>query len=116
MPTPPPSPLTSLSPPSTGERSKYEVGESSTRGRGVDYGFADTFEAEMRHRGIREVWYGIRDAWIDLAEAVPEMAPTTLEGAELLALRGQPRRAGQPRGDVGVPNHQDAPRDADSHI
>nr|GEV29773.1 hypothetical protein [Tanacetum cinerariifolium] len=36
--------------------------------------------------------------------------------AELLALRGQPRRAGQPRGDVRVPNHQDAPRDADSHI
>nr|GEV53289.1 hypothetical protein [Tanacetum cinerariifolium] len=36
--------------------------------------------------------------------------------AELLALRGQPRRAGQPGGDVKVPNHQDAPRDADSHI
>nr|GEV30113.1 hypothetical protein [Tanacetum cinerariifolium] len=36
--------------------------------------------------------------------------------AELLALRGQPRRAGQPGGDARVPNHQDAPRDADSHI
>nr|GEZ54097.1 putative reverse transcriptase domain-containing protein [Tanacetum cinerariifolium] len=59
--------------------SRYEVGESSTRGRGVDYGFADTVEAEMRHRGIREVGYGIRDTWIDPAEAVPEMAPTTLE-------------------------------------
>nr|GEX82917.1 hypothetical protein [Tanacetum cinerariifolium] len=35
--------------------SRYEVGESSTRGRGVDYGFTDTVEAEMRHRGIREV-------------------------------------------------------------
>nr|GFC16171.1 hypothetical protein [Tanacetum cinerariifolium] len=94
MPTPSPSPLTSLSPPSAGERlarctapaalpspslppplyplpfvnrrddipeseqpphkrlclstlgSRYEVGESSTRGRGVDYGFADTVEAE----------------------------------------------------------------------
>nr|GEU91575.1 hypothetical protein [Tanacetum cinerariifolium] len=32
--------------------------------------------------------------------------------AELLALRGQPRRAGQPEGDARVPNHQDAPRDA----
>nr|GEY88028.1 hypothetical protein [Tanacetum cinerariifolium] len=74
MPTPSPSPLTSLSPPSAGER------ESSTRGRGVDYGFADTVEAEMRHRGIGEVGYGIRDAWIDLTEAVPKMAPTTLEG------------------------------------
>nr|GEU72675.1 reverse transcriptase domain-containing protein [Tanacetum cinerariifolium] len=79
MPTPSPSTLTSLSPPSVGERSKYEVGESFTRGRRVDYGFADTVETEMRHRGIREVGYGIRDTWIDLAEAVPEMAPTTLE-------------------------------------
>nr|GEZ76336.1 hypothetical protein [Tanacetum cinerariifolium] len=33
--------------------------------------------------------------------------------AELLALRGQPRRAVQPGGDARVPNHQDAPRDAD---
>nr|GEV10649.1 uncharacterized mitochondrial protein AtMg00810-like [Tanacetum cinerariifolium] len=126
MPTPSPSPLTSLSPPSVGERlarctalatlpssplppslytspvdrrddileseqpprkrlclstlgSRYEVGESSTRGQGVDYGFADVVEAEMRHRGIREVGYVIRDTWIDLAEAVPDMAPTTLE-------------------------------------
>nr|GFB44684.1 hypothetical protein [Tanacetum cinerariifolium] len=59
--------------------SRYEVGESSTRGRGVDYGFADTFEAEIRHQGIREVGYGIRDTWIDPAEAVPDMAPTTFE-------------------------------------
>nr|GEZ02982.1 hypothetical protein [Tanacetum cinerariifolium] len=162
----------------------YKVGESSTRVQGVDYGFADTVEAEMRHRGIRDVGYGIKDAWIDPAEAVPEMAPTTLEDgrtrisqrvamdsqrvdllmgdrmtlqetvwiveeeayvareawahssqivetlrvmrdmiremgdmqAELLALRGQPRRAGQPGGDVRVLNHQDAPRDTDSHI
>nr|GEV97394.1 hypothetical protein [Tanacetum cinerariifolium] len=33
--------------------------------------------------------------------------------AELLALREQPRRAGQPGGDARVPNHQDAPKDAD---
>nr|GEZ56046.1 hypothetical protein [Tanacetum cinerariifolium] len=126
IPTPPPSPLTSLSPPSAGERlarcmapatlpspplppslypppvdgrdyireseqppckrlylstlgSRFEVRESSTRGRGVDYGFVDTVEAEIRHRGIREVGYGVRDTWIDPAEAVPEMAPTTLE-------------------------------------
>nr|GEX98435.1 reverse transcriptase domain-containing protein [Tanacetum cinerariifolium] len=103
MPTPPPLPLTSLSPPSARERlprcmapatlpspplppSLYPPppvdrrdGESSMRGRGVDYEFADTVEAEMRHRGIREVGYGIRDTWIDLAETIPEMAPTTLE-------------------------------------
>nr|GEW20872.1 hypothetical protein [Tanacetum cinerariifolium] len=102
MPTPPPSPLTSLSPPSIGEHrrddipeskqpprkrlclstlgSRNEVGESSTKGRGVDYGFTDTVEAEMRHQGIGEVRYGIRGTWIDPAEAVPEMAPTTIEG------------------------------------
>nr|GFA93362.1 hypothetical protein [Tanacetum cinerariifolium] len=60
--------------------SRYEVGESSTKGQGVDYGFADTVEAEMRHRGIREVEYRNRDTWIDPAEAVPEMAPMTLKG------------------------------------
>nr|GFB25079.1 hypothetical protein [Tanacetum cinerariifolium] len=49
--------------------SSYEVGESSTRGRG----------AEMRHRGIREVGHGIRDTWIGPVEAIPEMVPTTLE-------------------------------------
>nr|GEW77774.1 hypothetical protein [Tanacetum cinerariifolium] len=36
--------------------------------------------------------------------------------AELLALREQPRRTGLPGGDARVPNHQDALRDADSHI
>nr|GFC27020.1 hypothetical protein [Tanacetum cinerariifolium] len=36
--------------------------------------------------------------------------------AELLALRGQPRRAGQPGGDARVPNHQDAPRDTDKSV
>nr|GEV84580.1 putative reverse transcriptase domain-containing protein [Tanacetum cinerariifolium] len=104
MPTPSPSPLTSLSPPSAGERlarcmapaalpspplppSLYppppvdrwdDIPESEQPPR-VDYGFADTVEAEMRHRGIREVGYGIMDTWIDSAEAVPDMAPTTLE-------------------------------------
>ncbi|GKA04781.1 hypothetical protein Tco_0683901 [Tanacetum coccineum] len=36
--------------------------------------------------------------------------------AELLALREQRRRARQPGPDVRVPDHQDASRDADSHI
>nr|GEV93890.1 hypothetical protein [Tanacetum cinerariifolium] len=36
--------------------------------------------------------------------------------AELLARQEQPRRARQPVGDARVPNHQDAPRDVDSHI
>ncbi|GJW49805.1 putative reverse transcriptase domain-containing protein [Tanacetum coccineum] len=81
---------------------KYEVGESSTArptgGRGIDYG------------------YGIRDTWVDPAEAAPEISPMTLGEAELLALREQQRRAREPRPDVRAPNHQDASRDADSHI
>nr|GFD18903.1 hypothetical protein [Tanacetum cinerariifolium] len=51
--------------------SKYEVEESSTtrpiEGRGIDYGFVSTLDAEARRRWIREVGYGIRDTWrVDL--------------------------------------------------
>ncbi|GJW79240.1 hypothetical protein Tco_0140922 [Tanacetum coccineum] len=62
--------------------SRYEVVESSTaipiRGRGIDYGFVSTVDAEARRQGISEVGYGIRDTWVDLAEAVPEISPMTL--------------------------------------
>ncbi|GJZ85807.1 hypothetical protein Tco_0651146 [Tanacetum coccineum] len=62
--------------------SRYEVGESSTarpiRGRGIDYGFVSTVDAEERQQGIRDVGYGIRDTWVDPAEAVPEIAPMTV--------------------------------------
>ncbi|GKC68773.1 hypothetical protein Tco_1101371 [Tanacetum coccineum] len=62
--------------------SKYEVGESSTArptgGQGIDYGFVSTVDAEVRRQWISEVGYGIRDTWMDLAEAVLEIAPTTL--------------------------------------
>ncbi|GKC95797.1 hypothetical protein Tco_1161239, partial [Tanacetum coccineum] len=108
MPTPPPSPPLPPLPPSLyipllvnrrddipeSERSprkrsclfalgpRYEVGESSTtrpiKGRGVDYGFVSTLDAEERRRGIREVGYGIRDTWLDPAKAVPEIAYMTL--------------------------------------
>nr|GEW76229.1 hypothetical protein [Tanacetum cinerariifolium] len=216
--------------------SRYEVKESSTArptgGRGIDYRFVSTLDAEARRQGIGEVGYGIRDTLVDPAEAVPEIAPMTvrevntrvtelaelhehdahdlyalledthdrlsqavhyelqthreqvyahefqlqahqtqlqLQGtliqtqhqlhetrfqmqqaeikelretnrrrqaqmietlrvmgdmrremgnmqAELLALREQPRRARKPGEDSRVPNHQDTPRDADSHI
>nr|GEX86896.1 hypothetical protein [Tanacetum cinerariifolium] len=70
--------------------SRYEVEESSTtrptRGRGIDYGFVSTVDAEARRRGIREVGYGIRDTWVDLAEAVPEIAPMTLGEGEIKKL------------------------------
>ncbi|GJV01223.1 hypothetical protein Tco_1334792, partial [Tanacetum coccineum] len=62
--------------------SRYEVGESSTarptKGRGIDYGFVSTVDAEERRQGIRDVGYGIRDTWVDPAEAVPEIAPMTV--------------------------------------
>ncbi|GJS76357.1 putative reverse transcriptase domain-containing protein [Tanacetum coccineum] len=61
---------------------RYEVGESSiarpTGGRGVDYGFVSTLDAEERRRGISEVGYGIRNTWVNPAEAVPEVAPMTM--------------------------------------
>ncbi|GKD99522.1 hypothetical protein Tco_1387506 [Tanacetum coccineum] len=63
--------------------SRYEIGESSTArptgGRGVDYGFVSTVDAEARRQGISEVGYGIRDTWVDPAEAVLEIAPMTVE-------------------------------------
>ncbi|GJU48370.1 hypothetical protein Tco_1217925 [Tanacetum coccineum] len=62
--------------------SRYEIGESSTArpigGRGIDYGFVSTVDAEARKQGISEVGYGIRDTWVDPAEAVPEIAPMTM--------------------------------------
>ncbi|GJS04506.1 hypothetical protein Tco_0321014 [Tanacetum coccineum] len=62
--------------------SRYEIGESSTarptRGRGIDYGFVSTVDAEERRQGIRDVGYGIRDTWVDPAEAVLEIAPITM--------------------------------------
>ncbi|GJZ03091.1 hypothetical protein Tco_0521052 [Tanacetum coccineum] len=51
--------------------SRYEIGESSTAkpngGRGIDYGYVSTVDAEERRQGIRDVRYGIRDTWIDPA-------------------------------------------------
>ncbi|GJR01501.1 hypothetical protein Tco_0524485 [Tanacetum coccineum] len=54
---------------------RYEIGESSTarpiRGRGIDYGFVSTVDAEARRQGIDEVGYGIRDTWVDPAIGLP---------------------------------------------
>ncbi|GJQ98201.1 putative reverse transcriptase domain-containing protein [Tanacetum coccineum] len=63
--------------------SRYEIGESSTdrptRGRGINYGFVSTVDAEERRQRIRDVGYDIRDTWVDPTEAVPEIAPMTVE-------------------------------------
>nr|GEV29362.1 hypothetical protein [Tanacetum cinerariifolium] len=104
IPTPPPSPLTSLSPPSVGERLARCMAPSAhssppvvpllllpssgcptqiqalrpSGSQGINYGFVNTLDAEARRRGIREVGYSIRDAWVDLAEVVLKIAPITL--------------------------------------
>nr|GEU47380.1 hypothetical protein [Tanacetum cinerariifolium] len=68
---------------------------------------------------VEEEAYTAREAWahsIGLSQAVHSELQTHQEQAELLAPREQPRRARQPGGDARVPDHQDAPRDADSHI
>nr|GEW88423.1 retrotransposon protein, putative, Ty3-gypsy subclass [Tanacetum cinerariifolium] len=68
--------------------SRYEVREISTarptEGRGIDYGFVSTLDAEARRQGIGEVGYGIRDTWVDPKVTVPEMAPMTVGEADLL--------------------------------
>ncbi|GJQ90398.1 hypothetical protein Tco_0001537 [Tanacetum coccineum] len=97
-PSPPPSPLSPWEdipkaelPPRkrlcpTAPTSRYEVGESSTAaprptgGHRADYGFIGTIDVKIRRQRAEEVGYGIRDVWVDLAEAVEEVAPTTLEG------------------------------------
>nr|GFD01049.1 hypothetical protein [Tanacetum cinerariifolium] len=87
MPTPSPSPLASLSPPSAGERlARCTAPDASplppslhmpppvdhrmifsrlrchlTRGYRIGYGFVSTLDAEARRQGIGEVGYGIRD-------------------------------------------------------
>ncbi|GJU32759.1 CACTA transposable element [Tanacetum coccineum] len=62
--------------------SKYEIRESSTarptKGRGIDYGFVSTVDAEERRQWIRDVRYGIKDTWVDSAEVVPEIEPMTV--------------------------------------
>ncbi|GKC18100.1 hypothetical protein Tco_1014882 [Tanacetum coccineum] len=47
-------------------------------GRGINYGFVSTVDAEARRQGISEVGYGIRDTWVDPVEAVPKIAPMTV--------------------------------------
>ncbi|GJW43904.1 hypothetical protein Tco_0072703 [Tanacetum coccineum] len=62
--------------------SRYEAGESSTarpiKGRGTDYEFISTMDAEARQQGISEFGYGVWDTWVDSVEAIPEVAPMTV--------------------------------------
>ncbi|GJY07395.1 hypothetical protein Tco_0374449 [Tanacetum coccineum] len=63
--------------------------------------------------------YASREAWahsIRLSQMTHQELQTHHDHAELLALREQQRRAGQPGPEARIPDHQDASRDADSHI
>ncbi|GKE96292.1 hypothetical protein Tco_1581147 [Tanacetum coccineum] len=113
--------------------SRYKVRESSiarpTGGQGVDY--RDTWvdlaeavpeivpmtvgEAEMAE--LRETNHRRRVHIVETLRVMRDMRREMGDmQAELLALREQQRRARQPGLDVRVPDHQDASRDADSHI
>ncbi|GJU16581.1 hypothetical protein Tco_1144547 [Tanacetum coccineum] len=73
----PPLPPSLYIPPPVDHRDEIPESEP-TRGRGIDYGFVSTVDAEERRQGIRDVRYGIRDTWVDLAEAVPKITPMTV--------------------------------------
>ncbi|GJX02052.1 hypothetical protein Tco_0185965 [Tanacetum coccineum] len=76
----PPLPPSLYIPPSVDRRDDIPEFEQPPckRGRGIDYGFVSTIDAEERRQGIRDVGYGIRDTWVDPAEAVTEIAPMTM--------------------------------------
>nr|GEV68123.1 hypothetical protein [Tanacetum cinerariifolium] len=106
MPTPSPSPLTSLSPPSAGERLArctapaalpspplppplhmpppidrrddiLEIKMPPRKRLCLSTLGSSTLDVETRRRGIGEVGYGIKDTWIDPAEIVFDIAPMT---------------------------------------
>ncbi|GKG00127.1 hypothetical protein Tco_0301817, partial [Tanacetum coccineum] len=89
----------------------------------------------MDYEMVEEEAYASREAWAhsiglstpDTATAVEYSHSDTASGArdslsdaagqaELLALREQQKRARQPGPETRIPDHQDASRDADSHI
>nr|GEU89152.1 hypothetical protein [Tanacetum cinerariifolium] len=139
IPTPSPSPLTSLPlplhmPPPVDHRddipetempprkrlclstlgSRYEAGESSTARPTGDSQQVDLLmEDRIAHQETIQI---VKDE-AQMAKTLRVMGDMRREmddiQAKLLALREQPRRDGQARGDARVPNHQDAPRDAD---
>nr|GEY92210.1 hypothetical protein [Tanacetum cinerariifolium] len=95
----------------------------------VDLLIEDRIAHQKTIQIMEEEAYAAREAWdqsIGLSQAAQMVETLRVMGdmrreigdmqARLLALREQPRRARQPGGDARVPNHQDAPRDADSHI
>ncbi|GJZ98832.1 putative reverse transcriptase domain-containing protein [Tanacetum coccineum] len=66
---------------------------------------------------LRETDRRRQDQMIETLRVIRDMRrEMSIMQAELLALREQQRRAEQPRPEARIPDHQDASRDADSHI
>nr|GFC22467.1 hypothetical protein [Tanacetum cinerariifolium] len=88
-----------------GQDSKTRISQrAAVDSQRVDLLMEDRIAHQETIQIVEDEAYAAREAWahsIELSHAV-----------ELLAMREQPRRAGQPGGDARVPNHQDAPRDA----
>nr|GEU97872.1 hypothetical protein [Tanacetum cinerariifolium] len=78
-----------------------------TLGEWVDLLMEDRIAHQETIQIVEEEAYAYQEAWAH-SIGLSDMQ------AELLALREQPRRARQPGSDARVPDHQDAPRDADS--
>nr|GEY25422.1 reverse transcriptase domain-containing protein [Tanacetum cinerariifolium] len=93
--------------------SRYEVGESSTRGRGVDYGFADTIEAEMRHRGIGEVGQimaPVTRQGQNLPHPNTDTLPHHMTQESVQAMINQALLRNSTNGDGSQSSHEDNPR------
>nr|GEU73169.1 reverse transcriptase domain-containing protein [Tanacetum cinerariifolium] len=100
--------------------SRYGIEESftarPTRGRGIDYGFVSTLDAEARRRGIGEVGYGIRDTWVDLTEQqgpnVPpnNTNPNNMTPESVQAMIDQALLRNSTNGDESHSSHEDNQR------
>ncbi|GKF57341.1 hypothetical protein Tco_0170878, partial [Tanacetum coccineum] len=106
-----------------------------TRGRGIDYGFVSTVDAEARRHGIREVNTRVtelaelheRDTQ-DLYALLEDAQDDSMDGGrgglcfprDLGSLHriesGDPSRARHPPPYARIPDHHDASGDADSHV
>nr|GEU33395.1 hypothetical protein [Tanacetum cinerariifolium] len=94
MPTPPPSPLASLSPPSTGEHLARCTAPAALPSPPLPPPLHmpppvdrkdDIPETEMPpHKRLCLYTLGSRDTWVDLTETVPEIAPITIGEVDLL--------------------------------
>nr|GEW87344.1 hypothetical protein [Tanacetum cinerariifolium] len=98
------SPFRALDSPGAGVRTQVLAPDTPDTATTAEYSHSDTAPAASSTDGRDSLSDG-RHETRDGRHAV-----------ELLALLGQPMRAGQPGGDARFPNHQDAPRDADNHI